>query len=225
MSNNHQNRGNRRGYYIALGLCAVAICVCGYLYARGSEPVDPMGGQPDQTVGGTISGEDIPVVATKPTQGRPATEATEPATEPPVTEREALKTAWPLEGQTVAAYAMDALAYNQTTRDWRTHDGLDIGAEPGSTVCAAAEGTVYTVFEDDTMGMTVVIRHQDGYVTEYSSLAQEVLVAPGDRVELGQAIGCVGTTALLESAVGDHVHFSVTRDGVQVDPVEFLNMG
>ena len=225
MSNNHQNRGNRRGYYIALGLCAAAICVCGYLYARGEEPVDPVGGQPDLTVGGTLSGEDVPAVATKPDLGTPATRDTEPTTVPTTAEKESLKTAYPLEGQTVAVYAMDALAYNQTTRDWRTHDGLDIGAEAGTQVCAAAEGIVYTVFEDETMGMTVVIRHQDGYVTEYASLDQEVLVAPGEQVELGQPIGTVGTTALLESAVGDHVHFSVTCDGEPVDPVEFLNMG
>jgi len=224
MSNNYQNRGNRRGYYIALGLCAVAIAVSGYLYARGSESVDPVQGQPDQTVNGTLPGGDTPAVATRPDPVTPSTQNTEP-TVPPTTEKKPLQTAYPLEGQTVAVYAMDALAYNQTTRDWRTHDGLDIGAEAGTQVCAAAEGTVYTVFEDETMGMTVVIRHQDGYVTQYSSLAQEVLVNPGDQVALGQAIGTVGTTALLESAVGDHVHFSVTCDGVSVDPVEFLNMG
>ncbi len=225
MSNNHQNRGNRRGYYIALGLCAVAIAVSGYLYARGSEAVDPVGDQPSQNVGGTLDGGDVPVVATKPDPATPATRDTEPTTVPPTTQKESLKTAYPLEGQTVAVYAMDALAYNQTTRDWRTHDGLDIGADAGTQVCAAAEGTVYTVFEDGAMGMTVVIRHEDGYVTQYASLAQEVLVAPGDRVELGQAIGTVGTTALLETALGHHVHFSVTQDGVPMDPVEFLNLG
>lgn len=223
MSNNHQNRGNRRGYYIALGLCAVAICVCGYLYGQNSEAVDPVGGQPDQTVNGTLAGEDIPAVATKPPVSVRPQGGTEPATEPPANQ-EALKTGWPLEGQTVAVYAVDALAYNQTTRDWRTHDGLDIGADAGTQVCAAAEGTVYTVFEDETMGTTVVIRHRDGYVTQYASLAQEVLVAPGDQVALGQAIGTVGSTALLETAVGDHVHFSVTCDGVSVDPLDFLNM-
>ena len=225
MSNNHQHRGNRRGYYIALGLCAVAIGMCAYLYAQGLETVDPVGGQPDQTVGGTLAGADVPAVVTDPDQITPGHRDPEPTTTSPTEAQKSLKTAYPVEGQTVAAYAMDALAYNQTTRDWRTHNGLDIGAEPGSTVCAAAEGTVYTVFEDGAMGMTVVIRHPDGYVTEYASLAQEVLVAPGDPVELGQAIGTVGTTALLETALGDHVHFSVTRDGASVDPLDFLNMG
>lgn len=221
MSKN-QNRGSsRRGGYIALGLCAVVICVCGYLFTRGLNDVDSPGNSLDQTVGGTVPGEDVPVVATKP----PLSPSTEESVQPTTPQKKALKTAYPLEGQTVAAYAMDALTYNQTTRDWRTHDGLDIGADAGTQVCAAAEGTVYTVFEDDTMGTTVVIRHKDGYVTEYASLAQEVLVSPGDQVTLGQAIGTVGTTALVETALGSHVHFSVTRNGEPMDPVEFLNMG
>lgn len=222
MSNNHQHRGNRRGYYIALGLCAVAICVSGYLYARGLETVDPVGGEPNQTVNGTLAGEDIPAVATKPHGELRPQENTEPATAAP-TEQEALKTGWPLEGQTVAAYAVDALAYNQTTRDWRTHDGLDIGADAGTPVCAAAEGTVYTVFEDETMGMTVVLTHDGGYTTKYASLASDVKVAAGDEVTAGQTIGYVGNTALFESAIGDHVHFSVSCDGKLVDPLDFLS--
>ena len=118
---------------------------------------------------------------------------------------------------------MDSLSYNQTTRDWRVHNGIDIAAEAGTPVCAAADGTVYTVYEDETMGMTVVIRHDGGYTTQYASLAQEVSVAPGDTVALGQTIGCVGQTALMESAIGDHVHFSVSCNGEVVDPAQFLS--
>ena len=50
-------------------------------------------------------------------------------------------------------------------------------------------------------------------------------VAPGDRVAMGQTIGNVGTTALLETTLGSHVHFSVTQDGVPMDPMDFLELG
>ena len=119
--------------------------------------------------------------------------------------------------------AAEQLTYNQTTRDWRVHDGLDIGAEAGAKVSAAADGTVYTVYNDETMGMTVVIRHDGGYITKYASLAEDVSVKAGDKVTAGQTIGAVGSTALLENAVGDHLHFSVTCNGALMNPETFLN--
>ena len=212
---------NGKGYYIALALCALAIGVSGYLYYSHANEEQTQLSSPDVTTPLTVPDEesDLPVVATQPQQN--PSHSTE-ATTPTVT-RKPLQTVSPVEGQIVVVYAMDNLGYNPTTRDWRTHNGVDIAAEEGSVVCAAAEGTVYTVYEDDTMGTTVVIRHQDGYITKYASLAQEVSVKAGDTVTMGQKIGYVGNSALLESAIGDHVHFSVTRNDEPVDPAEFLS--
>ena len=75
------------------------------------------------------------------------------------------------------------------------------------------------------MGNTVVIRHEGGYTTMYSSLAEGLKVSAGDTVKMGQAIGCVGSTALIETAIGPHVHFSVTYRDEQMDPAEFLALG
>ena len=208
-----------KGYYIALILCAAAIGISGYLYYRNDHDTDPQLQNPTLGVNATDPNKDVQAVATQPTLG-----TIDDATQPTGSTKKPLKTGMPVSGQTVAGYAMDCLSYNPTTRDWRVHNGIDIAAEAGTVVCAAAEGTVYTVFEDETMGTTVVIRHADGYVTKYSSLAKEVSVAPGDAVTLGQAIGAVGNTALLESAVGDHVHFSVTCNDAPMDPMAFLQL-
>ena len=107
----------------------------------------------------------------------------------------------------------------------RVHDGIDIAAGAGTPVHAAAEGTVTAVYEDDAMGCTVEITHVDGYVTSYSSLEAPAAVAVGDTVTLGQAIGTVGNTALLETATGDHLHFSVSCNGVVMDPELFFQLG
>ena len=223
MSNNHKKSSAGKGY-IALLLCAAAIGISGYLYYREANEVKPQPGTPDVTVAVTQGDpvQDVPAVAFPPQQTEPGSSRPSMTTVP---KDKTFKTASPVEGQTVAVYAMDALSYNQTTRDWRIHNGVDIAAEAGTKVCAAADGQVYTVFDDETMGMTVVIRHDGGYVTTYASLAEEILVKPGDEVELGQAIGCVGATALLETAIGDHVHFSVSCNDEPMDPVEFLNLG
>ena len=208
-----------KGYYIALILCAVAIGISGYLYYKNANDTPVQMQSPTQVVAGAEdAGKDhVSAVATQPGDVEQQPQQTLSSTP-----RTAIKTASPVEGSTVAPYAMDTLSYNQTTRDWRTHNGIDIAAEAGTEVMAAADGTVYTVYEDDTMGMTVVIRHEEGYTTKYASLAQEVSVAAGDTVTMGQTIGVVGQTALLESAIGDHVHFSVTCDGEDMDPAEFL---
>ena len=221
MSNKKFGSATGKGYYIALILCAVAIGISGYLYySNQTDEVPQLGGQ-DITANATDPvQEDVPAGVTVPTPSS-ATQPTEPK---PTTIRKPIQTASPLEGEVVATYAMDALSYNPTTRDWRTHNGIDLAAEAGSPVLAAADGTVYTVYEDDRLGHTVVIRHQDGYVTCYASLGEDVAVAPGDKVTLGQKIGTVGNSALLESALGDHVHFSVTRNDQPVDPQEFLDL-
>ena len=208
-----------KGYYIALALCAVAIGISGYFFFRDSQddPAALLQNEPSAAVSATDS---RPSASTQPLQTQPA--ATRPTTPAKDTEQ-TMKTAAPVKGEVVAEYAMDCLSYNQTTRDWRVHNGVDYAAEAGPEVSAAADGEVYTVYEDDAMGMTVGIRHDGGYTTSYASLAENVAVKAGDQVKLGQTIGYVGSTALLESAVGDHVCFRVLKDDAPVDPAQFLS--
>ncbi len=220
MSRKFKESFGGKGYYIALILCAAAIGISGYLYYRNANSAARLAAKtPDDTIPAAVStpNRDVPAVATQPSAAKPQPSATKPTQG-----TKKLETVSPVDGETVSAYAMDSLAYNETTRDWRVHNGVDIAAEAGTYVRAAADGTVYTVYADDTMGMTVVITHDGGYTTKYSSLAENLSVAAGDTVEMGQAIGCVGQTALLESAIGDHVHFSVLRNDAPVDPAEFL---
>ena len=205
-----------KGYYIALILCAIAIGISGYLYYQNADKAPASLQDPTNAVDvDRHENDDVQAVAT---QGN--TEGTTAPTTP--TGPKPKKTAKPVSGETIAEYSMDALSYNQTTRDWRVHDGADIAAAAGTPVCAAADGTVYTVYEDETMGMTVVIQHENGYTTKYASLAQDVSVKAGETVTAGQTIGAVGATALLESAIGEHVHFSVSCNGKPVDPDDFL---
>lgn len=207
--NKHGRASGGRGYYIGLILCAAAIGITGFVYNAGrEEPAVQTANTP-----AAITGE-----AKLPTRGTTPPESTA-ATNPTAGK---LKTCLPVQGEVLTPYAMEVLSYNQTTRDWRTHNGIDLSAPAGTEVVAAAAGEVYTVYEDDTMGTTVVIRHDGGYTTRYCSLAAEVAVSAGQQVAMGQTIGAVGSTALMENALGDHVHFSVTKDDEPIDPMAFL---
>ncbi len=216
---NRKNTGSfsGKGYYIALILCAVAIGISGYLYYRNTNKPDTQLQVPTEDVGVmNPSGDDQQVVATQPTSGQSSTQ--------PQQTQQPLKTGMPVEGKTITEHAMDCLTYNETTRDWRVHNGIDIAAEAGTKVSAAAAGTVYTVYADDALGTTVVLRHENGYVTMYSSLNSEVSVKVGDTVTLGQTLGIVDNTALLENAIGDHLHFAVTCNDAPMDPEKFLGI-
>ena len=176
---------------------------------------------------GTLGTEDVAVIATQP-QTQPVTPGTPGTTEttaPAPTEKKVLKTMSPVAGEPIFGYSMEALSYNQTTRDWRVHNGVDLAAEDGAQVCAAADGEVYTVYEDDTLGHTVVIRHTGGYTTRYSSLAETIAVKAGDTVTMGQVIGYAADSAIVESTLGSHVHFSVSHQDEPMDPAEFLALG
>ncbi len=223
MSDNKRSRRGGQGYYIALILCAAAIGITGYVYYRNANQAEPV--SLEETVAEVPAviedGVDVPAIATQPAPKTTKPAATEEATTAP-TEKKPLKTMSPVSGDSIFGYSMEALSYNQTTRDWRVHNGVDLAAEAGAEVKAAADGEVYTVFEDDAMGTTVVIRHADGYTTKYASLAENVSVKPGDTVTMGQVIGYASDSAIVESTLGAHVHFGVTCNDVPVDPAEFL---
>ena len=132
-----------KGYYIALILCAAAIGISGYLYNRNVQRAARVSAPPaEQAVIATDRGS-LSAAVTVP--AKPVT-----PTLPTPTRPKPLKTAAPVQGETVAAYAMDELHYNKTTQDWRVHNGIDIAAAPDTPVTAAADGEVYTVYEDDT---------------------------------------------------------------------------
>ena len=224
MSEHKRNR-NSKSYVLGLVLCAAAVWITGYVFYRSTNQVQEASLQEtyEDVLVGTIGTEDVPVIATQPQSTESAPAATE--TGPAPTEKRILKTMSPVEGAPIFGYSMEALSYNQTTRDWRVHNGIDLAAEEGTKVMAAADGEVYTVYEDDTLGHTVVIRHNDGYTTCYSSLSDQVSVKPGDKVTMGDTIGYAADSAIVESTLGSHVHFSVTHYDDPMNPEEFLALG
>ena len=222
MRNEKSGGRSGKGYYIALVLCAAAIGITSYVTRPSKDK------QPDTPP--LLQAESAETASSQETQALEAlaTEAPEespvPSSAPQQTQPEKLRTAPPLSGSVTTLYAMDSLSYNETTRDWRVHNGVDYPGELGDPVSAAADGTVISVREDDSLGTTVVLRHTGGYETTYQNLEETVPVQLGDKVVLGQTIGSVGAPALTESAIGPHGHFSVAYQDMPMDPADFLNM-
>ena len=100
----------------------------------------------------------------------------------------------------------------------RFHGGIDLAAKYGTTVPAAASGTVVTAEAQGSYGLTVVLRHPDGFESRYAHLAS-LDVTAGDTVAQGQQVGRVGSTG---RSTGPHLHFEVTQAGRRVDPEQFV---
>lgn len=235
-----------KGFYAAVLVCVAAIGISGfYLLNSVTAPPEeePVSGTAAVTV--TPSPSVTPPSVTPSASPRPSHSTTpkpssspEPTVTPPVitvpppstapsaspvpsavpSRPAALVYTWPVKGLILADFSLETLAYDETMGDWRTHSGIDIAAAPGTTVLAAADGTVSKLYADDLMGTTVVIDHGNGMLSTYSNLQTVPTVAEGDVVHTGTVIGAVGSTAIAESGRPSHLHFELWEDGIAVDP-------
>ncbi|MBR6484104.1 MAG: peptidoglycan DD-metalloendopeptidase family protein, partial [Clostridiales bacterium] len=109
----------------------------------------------------------------------------------------------------------------------RMHYGLDIGANFGDSVMAAASGTVIYVeepVEGENYGGTgygnyCIVDHGNGITTVYGHM-RDVYVSTGDSVSTGTVLGEVGSTG---GSTGPHLHFEVREWGTAVDPLGYLS--
>lgn len=98
------------------------------------------------------------------------------------------------------------------------HSGLDFCGQVGTELYAVAPGKVVYTNTLIVRGGVVVIDHGWGVYTAYDHLS-EILVQPGEMVQLGQLIALGGATG---RTTGPHLHWEVWVGGVQVNPVDWL---
>lgn len=105
---------------------------------------------------------------------------------------------------------------------WRAHNGNDWGAACGVPLYAAQSGTVVKAGWQGGFGNYVVIDHGviggKSLMTGYAHQSR-MAVSPGQRVDMGQLIGYVGTTGL---STGCHLHLQVYENGTPVDPMRYI---
>jgi murein DD-endopeptidase MepM/ murein hydrolase activator NlpD len=125
---------------------------------------------------------------------------------------------WPVDdGRWVRGYG-----YVRSTRPDLLHRGIDIAADAGTVVRAAADGIVaYSDNEVRGYGNLVLIVHANGWVTLYAHNARTT-VQPGYRVRRGERIGLVGQTGI---ARGPHLHFELWHEGRAIDPAALFDGG
>lgn len=101
--------------------------------------------------------------------------------------------------------------------DQQVHLGYDLSSIQHADVIAANDGKVVYAAPLGIYGNCIVVDHGYGLQSIYGHLS-EIAVHEGDMVKRGQSMGKSGTTGM---AGGDHVHFSMQLEGIQIDPKEW----
>ena len=120
--------------------------------------------------------------------------------------------AWPVAGGYISQYSH------------HSHPALDIAADYGTGIRAAAAGTViFAGWKSNGGGYQVWIAHGGDLTTTYNHMSS-IAVSYGERVGDGEFIGRIGTSGW---STGPHLHFEVWRGdpwagGYRVNPLSYL---
>ena len=115
---------------------------------------------------------------------------------------------WPVNGVITSGFGW---------RWGRMHEGIDIAAPTGTSIRAAASGTVIFAGWMGGYGNLTIIDHGNGLATAYGH--QSAIYVGGGSVSQGTVIGAVGSTG---NSTGPHLHFEVRVNGSAVDPMGYL---
>ncbi len=128
----------------------------------------------------------------------------------PIASQGSVQLIWPAKGRLSSKFG---------PRKNRMHDGIDIAAEEGTVILAAAAGKV--VYADSRLsgyGNLIILRHSKDMFTAYAH-NKENMVKRGDKVQAGQQIALMGSTGRVSES---RLHFEVRRGETAVDPLAYL---
>ena len=122
---------------------------------------------------------------------------------------------WPIRGSIDSPFGWRV---HPITWDRRYHTGIDIAGPYGLPIKAAKAGIVILAGVKGGYGNSVMIDHQNGWVTLYAH-QQSLNVQLGQYVTTKTTIGWVGSSG---NSTGPHLHFELRVNGVPTDPMRYL---
>jgi len=234
--NNGSRKNNSQGFYIALGVCLIAIgvaawttydSVVNYAAPNGGAASSAVAQKTNEAVSGikvyTSEPESAAAVSSEATSSKAVSSAAPRKTTTTVPAKQAtakvLTFSYPVGNTITQKSSGQNPVYSKTMEDWRVHNGVDLSAKQGEAVKAVADGTVKNVYVDDLYGNIIEITHGD--VEAYYCGLNQMSVRKGDKVKQGKQIGTVGI-APAESADASHLHLQMKKAGKFIDPLSIL---
>lgn len=197
----------RNAFYLLIVLCIASVATVIALAATGDFGAADSAGVIDEDPGDDVINPD------------PAPDDDKGPDEQP--DKETLSFGMPVNGTISQEYSDTVLVWNDTLGQYQVHLGVDFTGDDLS-VFAAERGTVSETGYDLLNGYYVVVSHDDGYESRYYSLAENLEVETGDEVTKGQLLGTMAATRGSESLAGNHLHFEMSKDGADINPLEVL---
>lgn len=128
---------------------------------------------------------------------------------------------WPIQGNVIMNFSMDQTVYFATLDQYKYNPALIIQAEVNSQIAAVAEGKITAIETNEETGATMTVDMGDGYSAVYGQL-KEIPQEVGDHLEAGEAIGYISEPTKYFSVEGSNLYFQLLKDGVPINPMEFL---
>lgn len=190
----------RYGYLLALGVCAIIVIIAVVASSGSKKTSTPVsGGNINENINQNINNN--------------------------INQENNTTMYMPVLNATVSkSFSNTSLQYNETLKQFEAHMGIDFITSAGSKVYAVLDGTVSEVGNNYLQGNYVVITHDNGLKSVYSSLGEDVPVSKGDAVKKGDIIGVVGSSAYSELEEGSHLHFELLDNDKKIDPNNYLNI-
>lgn len=113
----------------------------------------------------------------------------------------------------------ESIIYYENTYIQNT--GIDYVSKDKFQVNTIADGVVIKITEDDIVGKTIKIKHNNGMISVYQSV-NDISVNENDAVTKGQVIATSGTNNI-NSDLGNHLHFELYNQNILVNPEQYFN--
>ena len=128
---------------------------------------------------------------------------------------------WPVKGDVIMKFSKNNTIYFKTLAQYKCNPAIEISAKEGSSVTAAAAGTVTDVSKKEETGTTVTTSIGNGYTVVYGQL-KDVKVTKGQSIKAGEQIGKIAAPTKYFTEEGSNLYFQVTQNKEAVDPLLLL---
>jgi murein DD-endopeptidase MepM/ murein hydrolase activator NlpD len=131
------------------------------------------------------------------------------------------KLKWPIEGNVILDYSMNATVYFSTLKQYKYNPAILIQGEVNTPVVAAADGIVTEISSNEEIGDYVVMTLGNDYQLVYGQL-KALEVAEGDSVEKGQLLGYISEPTKYYVVEGSNLYLELLNGTEPVDPLDFM---